>query len=204
MSEMQILKMLEAGTITADEAARLLSAIGPDQSEAVRDTIGAALPQGAPEPVPSAPPLVSRFRSAFLGLFVILSVVTVLWGYGLVTHYRRADQRITWGAVGMLLACLLSLLCAGLMLWLWRARWLHVRIRQPDGKRFVISLPIPQVLTEWGLRIARHFVDEQTSAYLDMASTLMNTIRHSKESPEGELISVEVGDEDERVQVYIG
>lgn len=204
MSEMQILKMLEEGTITADEAARLLSAIETHEAEAVRDTITDALPQDMPETLPSTPPLVKRFRGAFLGLFVISSVITILWGNGMAALYTRADHRITWGFVGMLLACILSLLFAILMLWLWRARWLHVRIRQEDGKRIMVSLPIPLMLTEWGLRIARRFVDEQTSGYLDMASTLMDTIRHSKESANGGLISVEVGGENEQVQVFIG
>jgi hypothetical protein len=204
MSEIQILKMLEEGTITADEAAKLLSAVGPQETEAVRDAIAEALPQGMPEPLSSTPPLVKRFRLLFLVLFVISSVVTVLLGYGMVAMYRTADRLITWGFVGMLLACVLSLLFAVLMLWLWQARWLHVRIRQQDGKRLMISLPIPLMLTEWGLRIARRFVDEQTSGYLDMASTLMNTLRHGKETADGKPISVEVGGESEQIQVYIG
>ncbi|MBN1583758.1 MAG: hypothetical protein JXA89_23835 [Anaerolineae bacterium] len=204
MSEIQILKMLEEGTITADEAAKLLSAVEPQEAETVRETIAGALPQNMAEPLSSPTPLVSRFRHLFLSLFVISSVVIVLCGYGMVVLYRGADRRITWGFVGVLLACVLGLLFAVLMFWLWQARWLHVRIRQQDGKRLMISLPIPLMLTEWGLRIARDFVDEQTSGYLDMVSTLMYTIRHSRESTGGEPISVEVGGENEQVQVYIG
>lgn len=194
MSETRkILDMLQTGTITAEEAERLLQTV--DEPDAP------AQPVAAPTPPPA---LAKHFQTAFqiaFGVSLAVAAATGYWSYAL---YRSADNHVTWGLVGVMLLFGCALLLAGLVLWLWQARWLHVRIREENGKRFFISLPIPLLLADWGLRIARRFVDKQTAEYLDMASGFVEMVRHSPRGPGGEMMSVEIGEENQDVQVYIG
>ncbi|MBN1934017.1 MAG: hypothetical protein JW934_05110 [Anaerolineae bacterium] len=194
MSETRrILDMLQEGKITAQEAERLLQTV--DEPEAPLQ------PAMTPTPPPA---LIKHFQTAFQIAFGVSLAAVAATGYWLYALYCSADNRITWGLVGVMLLFGCALLLAGLALWLWQARWLHVRMGEENGKRFFISLPIPLLITEWGLRIAHRFVDEQTAEYLDIASGFVQMVRHSKRELGGELMSVEIGEENQDVQVYIG
>lgn len=198
----QILTMLQEGAITAQEAERLLNALQTGQT--AREPIENVLPQpSAPLASPPTPALVKRFHGALEILFGLAVVLTAVSGCGVFALYRRADRHVTWGVAGLSLVFASLLLIALVLLWLWRARWLHVRIRDEDGKGLAISLPIPLLLLDWGLRIARHWVDSQTAEYLNMASAFVRAARQSQKGPAGETMSVQVDEGNEQVQVYI-
>ncbi len=194
MSETRrILDMLQEGKITTQEAEHLLQAVNEPDTPAQLEA--------ASTPPPA---LAKHFQTAFQIAFGVSLAVAAATGYWCYTLYRGADNHVTWGLVGVMLLLGCALLLAGLALWLWQARWLHVRIREENGKRIFISLPIPLLLADWGLRIAHRFVDKQTAEYLDMASGFVEMVRHSPRGPGSEMMSVEIGEENQDVRVYIG
>jgi hypothetical protein len=87
----------------------------------------------------------------------------------------------------------------------WQSRcfpWLHVRIEEKDGNRITISLPLPLGLAQWGLNIARRYVDADTAEHLDTASAMLDSL---KDQPTGAPLSVEVSEDDgDHVQVFFG
>jgi hypothetical protein len=83
-----------------------------------------------------------------------------------------------------------------------RAPWLHVRIEERDGKRIAISLPLPLALADWGLWLARRYVDEQTAQYLDTSSEFITLMRKNRQGAQP--IVIDVDEDGQRVQVYLG
>jgi hypothetical protein len=198
---LQILQMLEKGTISADEAHRLLGAVRPaldKQPESVQHT--ATEP---PSPAASAP----DFRRYRLLSYIPLAgalVILFLSGWGAYVLYRHAETRITAGFVVVLIVAVLALLLAALTLWMATVPWLHVRIRDHTGHRIAISLPLPLRLAYWGLHLARRFVHDESTAQLDAAAHMIQAVRTSLPTPTREPIAIDVDDDGERVQVYIG
>jgi hypothetical protein len=115
---------------------------------------------------------------------------------------RHADGRITFGWVLVLILFLVSALGVAVTFWMLRAPWLHVRIEERDGKRIAISLPVPLALADWGLWIARRYVDEQTAQYLDVSSEFIDIMR--KDRKNADPIVVDVDEDGQRVQVFLG
>jgi hypothetical protein len=204
LSEKQILNMLEQGTITADEAARLLEAIASDdqaQEDAPSPSEPAAL---EPDEVIPGSPIADPIRWYWMQRIplAVSLVMLIASAWGLYALYRRADARITAGWVVVLVVFLFALLATVISAWMLTAPWIHVRIHERDGKRIAISLPVPLTLTTWGIRIARRYVDDQTAQYLDTSAEFLSTMRkdHKRSGP----ITVNVDEGDHRVQVYIG
>jgi len=210
MSEAQILKMLEQGTITADEAARLLEAVsaGP-----VSASEGASSPQGqaperAAEVEPSAvipgtlAPDARRWKSLQLIPLAVSLALLVATAWGLWAVYRASEARITFGWVVLLLLFLLALGATTLSIWIARAPWLHIRIHQQAGKTIAISLPVPLALAGLGVGIARRYVDGQTAEYLDASSEFIRAMR--REHGRAEPLEVSVDEGGQYVQVYFG
>jgi len=210
MSQTHILEMLEKGTITADEAARLLEAVATGEQET--EPYSAPDHAGHPEPISVEPDQVAlgtfrpdvrrwnRFRQI---PFAVAITVLIISAWGLYTLYRQADARITFGWVAVLVLFLLSVLATVVTFWMLRAPWLHVRIEDRDGKRIAISLPLPLTLAHWGLQIARRYVDERTAEYLDTSTEFLKAMRQSH-GKEPEPIMVNIDEDGQRVQVYIG
>jgi hypothetical protein len=209
MSEKQILSMLEEGTITADEAARLLEALSTDQSALAQSTAGDSKMAGPRSAIESEEALSATFtpdakRWKLLQLIPLVAslLLLVASGWGLWAVYRAADARITFGWVVLLLLFLLTLAATALSAWLLSAPWLHVRIHQREGRTIAISLPVPLTLAGWGVRLARRYVDEQTSQYLDASTEFIRAMRKDRDRSQPLVVSVD--DDDQRVQVYLG
>lgn len=210
MSERQILSMLEQGTITADEAARLLEAIstGPSRGqEGVSDAADRAPLQGeAVEPTQVIPgtlsPSAERWKRLQLVPLAVSLAVLIATAWGLWAVYRAADARITFGWVVLLLLFLIALGATTLSIWITRAPWLHVRIHQQEGKTIAISLPVPLTLASLGVGIARRYVGEQTAQYLDASAEFIRAMRRERGRSQPLEISVDEGGQ--YVQVYFG
>lgn len=210
MSEKQILSMLEQGTITAEEAARLLEATSTAPSTDVEGAAGAqegpSQQAAAVEPSQVIPgtlaPDAKRWKRLQLIPLAVSLAVLIATAWGLWAVYRAADARITFGWVVLLLLFLLALGATTLSIWITRAPWLHVRVHQQGGRTIAISLPIPLTLASWGVGIARRYVDEQTTEYLDASAEFIRAMR--REGRHSEPMMVSVDDDDERVQVYFG
>jgi hypothetical protein len=210
MSEGQILNMLERGTITADEAAKLLEAVAA-RDIAAESGVAAGEGAAAEEPIAvgsdqvipgSFAPEAKRWKRIQQIPLAISLLVLITSAWGLYAVYHRADARITLGWVAVLVVFLVAVLATVLSAWVITAPWLHVRIHEPDGKRIAISLPIPLTLADWGLRIARRYVDEHSAAYLDTSAEFLRAMRRDRKTSEP--IVVNIDEDGHYVQVYIG
>jgi hypothetical protein len=192
---LKVLQMIQAGTISAEEGARLLDALGQDAQPADQPT-GEASPgaEGAAA-APVGPPSWARWvwvypLAAGLGLLAIAGVFT-----GLV---MRDGRQLGW-LVCTLPPMVLGALVMALAWWSRSARWLHVRVRDGE-KRINISLPLPLRLAAWGVRLARPWVPQLRDTAVDeLILSLAET-----DSQEG-ILAVEVNEgADEQVRVYLG
>lgn len=194
----RVLKMLEEGQITADEAAGLLEVLPAGEE------VGEATITTQPTPFGDSPDM-ERFRRFWQIPFSVAVFVLVLSGLGVASAYHATGGRITFWVVCVTGIFLLAMAAAALAFATRTARWVHVRVREKGGRHIAISLPLPLVLADWGIGIARRYVDSDEVMHLDTAATL---IREMREDPsmwdEGPML-VEVHDEDgDHVQVFLG
>ena len=186
---LEILKMVQAGQIDAQQAATLLAALSDAQAPAE------VLPpeRKAPEPLEThwarfwCIPLIAGGAILLLGVLVV----------GLVA--------LTGGAWGWLL-CGWPLLLAGLLifllaLWSRRATWMHLRISEQGKRKMAFSFPLPLGLAAWAVRIARPFVPQLQHTGVD---EVILAVRDSASKGEPLFIDVQDDEDGERVELYIG
>jgi hypothetical protein len=192
---LKVLQMIQAGTISAEEGARLLDALGQDAQPADQPTGEASPGEGAAVAAPAGPPSWARWAwvyplAAGLGLLAIAGIFT-----GLV---MRDGRQLGW-LVCTLPPMVLGALVMALAWWSRSARWLHVRVRDGE-KRINISLPLPLRLAAWGVRLARPWVPQLRDTAVD---ELILSLAEA-DSQEG-ILAVEVNEgADEQVRVYLG
>jgi hypothetical protein len=216
MSEerLQILKMLEAGQIDAEEAAMLMAAL----KESVAGTVGEA---GAPSatlqaadtrsPVPSSAEEISpeeilprearenRWARFWIYPMMAGGVILILGALVIALVYA-AGGALGWLVCGWL-PVLLGLTVVLLALWSRQATWMHLRISEGGKRKIAFSFPLPLTLTAWAMRIAEPFVPSLQQTGVD---ELIFALRDS--AARGEPLSIDVENEEdgERVEVYIG
>jgi hypothetical protein len=131
-----------------------------------------------------------------VGLPIILLGAYLLRAWG--------DNVFLWLFCGLLPI----LLGAGIMAlagWMPHARWLYVNVRERKGHHIRFGLPIPVELMSWGLTIARRVsrdVDEKLRETGVDFEVMFDAFKRGK-GQDLAGFSVEVDEEDERVQVYI-
>ena len=216
----QILKMVEDGKISADEAMKLIKALEEDAE--VEDALRPELVEGhklvdEPEIVGGYRPSTSsglgddsapefeevkararRFAAIPLGVGVTLTVLASYWLFALVQNANYGF----WFACAwfpLLLGILLVALSAGGM----NARWLYVNVDQAPGERpqhITLGFPVPLGLAGWVLRTFGGFIPGMDRQQMENILTLLATA-----DAHGPLIvNVDEGERGERVQVYIG
>lgn len=216
--KLDILQMLHDGTISVDEASKLLEAVsdadplGADQAHAIPDG-STPLVSERTEP-PAVPPDMERFRRLGYIPFALSFAILLLAGGGAYAMFLRTEGRLTFGFVLLVALFILALLITALALWATAVPWLHVRIRSApqggpesdgsSGTRFAISLPLPLSLAGGAMRLAHRFVDGEAADHLAAITTLVQAMRHDLGKPGAEPIAIDVNDENDRVQVYIG
>ena len=132
---LQILTLIENGTISVAEGVRRL--------EATAET-------DAP-PAPAHRPALVRWlwQAAFW------PGVALLTGGGLLlASAYSSGGKLIWGWL-IFIAGVLGMILGW---WLQRAHWLYVRVQQPDGPNITLAFPLPLGLVALGLSIARPFV----------------------------------------------
>ena len=154
--------------------------------------------------MPEPPPDLDRYRRCWQVPFAVALGFLAVSALGM-----AAAQGIGgfFGAVGFLCAWsvfMLAALAVGVALWSRTARWLHVRVRERDGRRFAISLPVPLRLVGWLRAVARPFVGEEARGHLDMVAAFAEAIKMEMDRPDSAPLIIDVDDEDESVQVYFG
>lgn len=129
---LQILKMVAAGQIGAEEAARLLEAIEPEELQADEEV--------SP---PDGEPARSDDRWANYWLYPLMGGAGVLiLGALVVDLVYTVDAARGWLVCGWL-PMVLGTMVIVLAWWSRRARWLHLRIHEPGKRRLAVSLPLP-------------------------------------------------------------
>jgi hypothetical protein len=192
---LQILKMVEAGQIRAEEAVTLLAAMESGEEEARAS---------APEEVvfPGPPPDQGReSRWARFWVYPLMAGVTVLVLAALLLVWLYAGDVATGWLVCGWLPLLLGLTIVLLALWTRRTTWMHLRISEEGQRKMAFSFPLPLGLAAWVVRIAQPFVPQLQEIGAD---DLILALRTS--ASRGEPISIDVQDDEEgeRVEVYIG
>lgn len=190
MSEqhLRVLELIEAGQISVEEGVKRLNKLAEEPTEKSADAAEAIAATGEED----------KQRAEFLmpwfvrvaGQIVFGAGVAMLAAGGLLLAQAYGVEKgpgLGWGW----LLFVLGLLIMVLGWWLQRARWLYVRVREPDERGFTIAVPIPLLLLSWLLRIARPFVPqiEETGAE-DLILSMREEIRG------GNVFLVEVDDED--------
>lgn len=182
-----ILRMVEEGTLSADEANEMLEALETEEE---------ARPVSAPTPENVYRP----WQIPVVGGLLLLAIGGL--GMAQLARRRRSGPLGPVARVGAGSAFLLGLLLTALGLWSRNAVWLHVRVEEEDGPTVNVSIPLPLGLAERAVTFAREQADEETAGRLDAAAAFLASIRHGGER---EPFTIEVSEgEDTRVFVYLG
>jgi len=193
---MRILKQVEAGEISAEEAVRQLGALGQTPSDEAEPEV--IRPE--PEAAASAPPMdVPKGLAEFWRYPLYVGVGHVVLGAIILYAVYGASASGLWAICGWPLFAL-GVLVTAVAWWLRTARWLHVRVT--GRERVAISFPLPLKLTAWVIKIARPFVPQfQDTGVDEIIMGLDDTLQK-----DGPPLYVDVTDDDkgEHVQVYIG
>lgn len=203
----RILQMIQDGTLSAAEAMDLLDALNEAGEDEGVET--AVIPQYNEslegEIISSNPPNMDRYRHFWKIPFIIAFAFLLLTGLWLRSIYQSSEGAITFGFVCVWSFFMLAFLAALLAFFSRRAAWLHVRVKEKEGRRIVISMPLPLGLATWGIKIAHGFVDEATRAHLDMASEFIAAAKEELKRPGAQPLMIDVDDDDgDQVQVFIG
>jgi hypothetical protein len=195
---LEILRMVESGTISAEEAEMLWDALEAGSEQVIRTTNGTAtgwevmadqVETWSPKPPDWA-------QQAWL--IPLTGGVLLVALAGMANALLMGDgSRLGW------LACTLPLMLLGALVialawWSRTDRWLHVRVRNHDT-RFRISLPLPLRPVAWLARLVRPFVPQMHDIPVD------EMILALAEMEEEGMLGVEVNDDDGgEVQVCFG
>jgi hypothetical protein len=194
---MNILKKVQTGELSAEEAARQMDSLESNQAAP-----GPAIPDADPLPQNPAPdeslplPGLGWWQNAWLipvwvgtGILV-LSAWLLSWGY--------ANERYFWFYCSWL-PLSLGILVLLLGVWSRQARWVHIRIREAAGTNISISLPLPVHLASWVLKMIAPRISDLKDKHLDTLPQVLDALGDSKDP-----LSVEVDDKNgDRVRVYI-
>lgn len=199
----RILKMVEDGKISADEAMILIRALEQDSPEAEVEVIEAAPASGSEtSDAPEFEEVKQRARRfAMIPLWIGVGF-TVLFA-GLMYWAMQSSGFGFWFyclTFPFLLGVLLIALSAGGM----NSRWLFVDVRQRPGdkpERITLGFPVPLGLVGWFMMNFGHHIHGMDREKADQISEMIKATASSR-SP---LIVNAQDDEDgERVMVYIG
>lgn len=200
----QVLEMLRAGKISADEAMELLDALA-DEPATVHIESGADATAVAPSHSPAPSPDMDRFRRYWRLPFAIGLFVLLLVGLWLRSVYQNAEGALTFGLFCLTSVFVLVFSLTMLALASRRSTWLHVRVREKSGTRISISLPLPLPLARFGVRIARGFVPTAVADQLDIADAFLQTAVNELRGPDAEPLTIQVDEGDgDQVYVYLG
>jgi len=198
----QILKMVEDGKISAEEAMQLIRALGEAESaeagtEILETLAGPGVERSGPE-FDEVRARARRFASIPLWTGVFVTLLSSYWLFALV---QKSNYGF-WFACAwfpMLLGVLLVALSASGS----NARWLYVNVEQAAGEwpgHITLGFPLPLGLASWALRNFGHYARGMDEARVaDILSLLVGV-----DSQEPIIVNVDEGERGERVQVYIG
>ena len=211
----QILKMVEDGKISAEEAMTLMKALEDASTADEVEVLEAGSSFGGDTPFGddaasgagrSAGPefeeikaRAKRFAMVPLGVGLVFTVLAAYWMFVLVQNANYGFWFFcAW--FPLLLGILLVAISAGGM----NSRWLYVNVNQPEGEKpqhITLGFPLPLGLIGWFLRMFGSFIPGMDRTNVDEILYALSLTNHLDEPL---IVNVDEGDEGERVQVYIG
>jgi hypothetical protein len=189
----EILRRVERGELSAQEGAALLggSQTAPPLTDAPPPPAGQAVEDDLKER------LASWKRWWMIPLWVGMGIFAI--GAALIALGDIYQWKF-WFVCGFfpLLLGLTAMLAAW---WSQRAHWVHLRIREHNGRRVNLSFPIPLRITRWAFQLFGHRIPGlgEQQAVLDSLGPLLKEMEKNHEP-----IAVEVNEPDGgEVRVYI-
>jgi hypothetical protein len=191
---LQVLKMLETGQLSTDEAIEMLDALN---GKTPRLTETPASHGDVREDMP-------QVGSWWLVPTGIGAIVMAL-GAPLLALGLSGRSPVFWALCCGWIPFLVGLTVLTIGVWSRSARWLHLRIRnsQTGKMTFAISMPLPLTLAAWVIRFVRPFVPQIKDIAVE---EMIMAMRDGWSTGDEEPIFVEVQDDDdgENVLIYIG
>jgi hypothetical protein len=206
----QILKMVEDGKITPEQAVTLMNALDDDGGEGIE--VGAGDPsvvgfaaseqeQPHPEPDPEFERKVNKFRRLWIIPLVVGIIFTVFGAYWMYSAMMSSG-------FGPWFLCawvpfLMGVGVVALAAVSKTSRWLYVDVKQKPGespRRIMFGLPVPVALLRWGMRNFGHNIPAE---HRDKADYAMKAVFEDDAFKEPFLVDVKE-DDGTHVQVYIG
>lgn len=197
----QILKMLDEGKITPEEAMRLIKALEEAGEAGEPDEV--IPPAGEPSrPDPDLGRLADKARSLWLIPLWIGVAITVISGGLMYLALERSGYGF-WFYCSWL-PFLLGVLVLSIGAASRTARWVFVNIRQKPGEkpqRITFGLPLPLRPVAWFLRTFGDKIPELKNTHAD---EMIVAIEKTTSSNEPLMVDVHDEDDGEHVQVYLG
>ncbi len=199
----RILKMVEDGKISADDAMTLIRALEQDAPEAEMEALEAAPGAGSePTDAPEFEEVKARARRfAMIPLWIGVGF-TVLFA-GLMYWAMQSSGFGFWFyclTFPFLFGVLLIALSAGGM----STRWLFVDVRQRPGEkpgRITLGFPAPLGLVGWAFRNFGHHIHGMDR---EKAGQIAEMIKATAASKSPLIVNAQDDEDGERVMVYIG
>ncbi len=190
----KVLKMVEAGQISAEQALQLLEAL--DQADR-SDQAGTEGHHTLPTDLPDS-------RGWWL-VPVAVGAVVMAVGAPLMALGLTGKAAIFWAICCGWMPFLAGLFILTVGVWSRSARWFHLRIRNAESGRnsFALSLPLPLTLTAWVLRLLRPFVPQLKDTGVDEAVLALRD-GMSGEGDEPLIIDVQDDDDGEQILIFLG
>jgi hypothetical protein len=191
----EVLRLVQEGKVSAEEAARLLEAMG-DEEEAAESAPAEVVisPHERQTLAEEIAPSTRRPYWAYILLFGL--------GWTLVGASLTLRANGTWWLVLAIPFLLVGLAILTFGIASRGATWLSVRISDSGGRsKIALDFPVPLTLAAWGVGIARPFVPQLRDTAVD---ELILSLRDG--GAKGEVLLVDVVDDEdgERVQVRFG
>lgn len=207
---LEILEMIQKGTITTEEGMKLIEAIGESEEIAEWEYTAAKAELESDFESVEADHLpqdinqedFNKLKSWWIIPFWIGVAITVMGGS--LMYWAWAAHGI---GIGFIAAWIPFLIGIGLLVLGWNSRtgpWLHIRIQQKPGEkpeRIAISFPIPNRFFAWSLRTFGNFIPDMNLAGADEIILALGNYSQG-EAPL--TIDVDDSDDGEKVKIYIG
>ena len=176
MSEdrLQILKMIETGQISTEEALKLLDALGES-----------ALPEEVEfETGSEAAPVNPQNRAKGWWIFpTAAGAVVMAIGAPLLALGLTGRAALFWAICCGWIPFLIGLAILTLGVWSRNARWLYLSIKNArSGRRNIaLGLPLPLTLAAWVLRLVRPYVPQLRDTAIDEAILALRDGAHAED-----------------------
>ncbi len=207
---LEILEMIQKGTISPEEGTKLIEAIGESRENSeIEYAIAKSELEGNFEPVESYARSgegnqedFNKLKSWWIIPFWIGVAITVMGGSLMYSAWSARGIRF-----GFIASWIPFLIGIGLLILGWNSRtgpWLHIRVQQKPGEkpeRIAISFPIPNRFFAWSLRTFGSFIPKMN---LSGADEILLALGNYSQGDTPLTIDVDDSDDGEKVKIYIG